>query len=108
MLGGAIIGLRCSFFVCSCSVSSDSLVALGPPIFFNLAVVDVAVDPRVEFLDLGDVAALSAVFCVLRIFWLMRSDLALLEQQVMPANGFRSVPSGEKSRPPLSLRAVGN
>ncbi len=55
--------------LCVVSVaSSDSLVALGPPIFFNLAVVDVAVDPRVEFFDLGDVAALSAVLCVLRIF----------------------------------------
>ncbi len=30
--------------------------------------VDVAVDPRVGFLNLGDVAVLSAVFCVLCIF----------------------------------------
>ncbi len=44
------------------------LLSLSDPNFFNLAVVDVAVDPRVEFLDLGDVAALSAVLCVLRIF----------------------------------------
>ena len=44
------------------------LLSLSDPNFFDLAVVDVAVDPGVEFLDLGDVAALSAVLCVLRIF----------------------------------------
>ncbi len=56
--------------------------------------VDVAVDPRVELLDPGDVAVSSAVFCLLCIFWLIRSDSALLDQKVMPANSFQCIRSG--------------
>ncbi len=53
--------------------------------------VDAAVDPRVEPRDPGDVAVSSAVFCLLCIFWLIRSDSALLGQQVMLANSFRFI-----------------